>query len=90
TPYDAVRLGIALVPEERRKEGIFVQESVVTNITSTKLESFCKFNVFLDKRAEKEIARKVIKDLGIKTPDENKKVGFLSGGNQQKVAVGKW
>lgn len=90
SPYEAVRSGIALVPEERRKEGILVEESVATNITVTNLGEFCRFGSFLNFKAEKETAKKMINSLGIKTPDENRKVGLLSGGNQQKVAVGKW
>jgi simple sugar transport system ATP-binding protein len=90
SPYDAVKKGIVLVPEERRKEGIFVDESVTTNITVTNLGQFCKLKTFLNKKAEKEKAREIIKELGVKTPSENNIVGYLSGGNQQKVAVGKW
>lgn len=90
TPYDAVRQGVVLVPEERRKEGVLVHESVATNLTVARLSKFCKLNCFLDFKAEKNIARKMIQNLGIKTPDENCKVEFLSGGNQQRVAIGKW
>lgn len=90
SPYDAVGNGIALVPEERRKEGILVGESVTTNITITSLSDFCKFRGFLNFKAEREKAKQMIKSLGIKTPNEYRKVGLLSGGNQQKVAVGKW
>jgi simple sugar transport system ATP-binding protein len=90
TPYDAVKSGIALVPEERRKEGILVNESVTTNISVSNLSKFCKLGGFIDFKAERETAKKMISSLGIKTPSENKLVGLLSGGNQQKVAVGKW
>lgn len=89
-PYDAVKNGIALVPEERRKEGILVSESVSTNITASNLSKFCKIKNFLDFKSEKKIAKEIINNLGIKTPSENTKVANLSGGNQQKVAIGKW
>jgi simple sugar transport system ATP-binding protein len=89
-PHQAVKHGIALVPEERRKEGVFVQESVTTNITITNLKKFCRLGQLMNCKAERKAARQLIDTLGIKTPDENKKVAFLSGGNQQKVAVGKW
>ena len=89
-PSDAVRKGIALVPEERRKEGILVQESVSTNLTSASLGKFSKFLSFVDTRGERKISIEMIKDLGIKTPSEEAKVQNLSGGNQQKVAIGKW
>lgn len=89
-PYSAVKQGIALVPEERRKEGILVEEPVYSNISATSLHKYCDKLSFVNKSKEKETARNVIKDLGIKTPSENQLVKFLSGGNQQKVAVGKW
>lgn len=89
-PNDAVRKGIALVPEERRKEGILVQESVATNLTSASLKKFSKLLSFVDTRKEKNISETMIQDLGIKTPSAETKVQNLSGGNQQKVAIGKW
>lgn len=90
SPYDAVKNGIALVPEERRKEGMLSEETVATNLSAASLQKFCSFGSFLDFKAEKEAAKKTIEKLGIKTPDENQKVALLSGGNQQKVVVGKW
>jgi len=89
TPYHAVKEGIALVPEERRKEGVLVHESVMTNLTLPSLESFSN-NSFIEFKKEYNASRKIITDLGIKTPHEGQKVAYLSGGNQQKVAVGKW
>ncbi|MBV7506286.1 sugar ABC transporter ATP-binding protein [Bacillus sp. sid0103] len=90
TPYDAVKNGIALVPEERRKEGILVLESVESNLTAANLGDFAKVFSFLDRKKEKETAKQLVRRLGIKTPSEETKVQNLSGGNQQKVAIGKW
>lgn len=90
SPHAAVKQGLALVPEERRKEGVLVDESVVTNLTVASLENFCGALGFIRKRAERATARKVIADLKVKTPSAEQKVAYLSGGNQQKVAVGKW
>lgn len=90
SPHAAVAQGIALVPEERRKEGILVDEPVYVNLTLPSLDSFTTGPSFVNTRAERQTARKVITDLGIRTPSENQKVAYLSGGNQQKVAVGKW
>ncbi|OAA93828.1 sugar ABC transporter ATP-binding protein [Clostridium coskatii] len=90
SPYDAVNAGIALIPEERRKQGVFIEESIAVNITSSSLNKFCKFRNVLNVENENKKAREIIEDLDIKTLDENKKVGLLSGGNQQKVAIGKW
>lgn len=90
SPYSAVRQGLALVPEERRKEGILVEEPVYSNLSAVNLSNFSNVFGFLKPLVERIAARKMIDDLGIKTPHENQKVAFLSGGNQQKVAVGKW
>ncbi|MEM1484486.1 sugar ABC transporter ATP-binding protein [Oscillospiraceae bacterium PP1C4] len=90
TPYDAVCKGFALVPEERRKEGVLVREPVYSNLSAASLHKYCGAGSFIKKIAEKQMANQMIRDLGIKTPSENQKVAFLSGGNQQKVAVGKW
>ncbi len=90
SPYDAVCQRIALVPEERRKEGVLVMEPVFTNLSAASLSKFSDVFSFVRSRAEKAAAQGMIKDLSIKTPSENQKVAYLSGGNQQKVAVGKW
>ncbi|MDR6124992.1 ABC-type sugar transport system ATPase subunit [Bacillus sp. SLBN-46] len=90
SPYDAVKNGMALVPEERRKEGILVLESVESNLTAANLGSFTNVFSFLNRKKEKETAKQLISRLGIKTPSEETKVQNLSGGNQQKVAIGKW
>lgn len=89
-PHDAVRQGIALVPEERRKEGILVSESVGINLTVSNINKFCRAGSFLNFGSEKKIAKEMINSLGIKTPSHETKVQNLSGGNQQKVAIGKW
>ena len=89
-PHQAVKQGIALVPEERRKEGILVTESVATNLTVANLGYFTKRFSFLNKKLEKQKALELIERLGIKTPSEESIVQNLSGGNQQKIAIGKW
>ncbi|MBR1409008.1 MAG: sugar ABC transporter ATP-binding protein [Clostridia bacterium] len=88
-PTDALRQGIALVPEERRKEGVLVGETVTFNLSAAALDKFCA-GAFVIKSKTEENARKYVDSLGIKTPSINQKVANLSGGNQQKVAVGKW
>ncbi|QOR68245.1 sugar ABC transporter ATP-binding protein [Cytobacillus suaedae] len=90
SPYDAVKQGIVLVPEERRKEGILVEESVVTNLTVANLNKFTSYFTFINRAKEKAQAAELIKSLGIKTPTTETKVQHLSGGNQQKIAIGKW
>lgn len=90
SPSAAVKQGFALVPEERRKEGILVVESVSTNLTVSHLNQFLKVFSFLDFKKETQISQKMVQSLGIKTPSVETKVQNLSGGNQQKVAIGKW
>ena len=81
---------MGLVPEERRKEGVLVDEPVYFNLSAASLSSYCNPAGFVNKKAELENAGRYISSLGIKTPSEHQLVRYLSGGNQQKVAVGKW
>jgi simple sugar transport system ATP-binding protein len=90
SPSQAVLRRLALVPEERRKEGVIVIDPVYANITISALQKFLNKIHFIVKRRQIEAAGKLIKDLGIKTPSESQLVANLSGGNQQKVVVGKW
>lgn len=90
SPTMAVKNRIALVPEERRKEGVLVVEPVYFNLSAACLDKFTNAMSFVHRKAELDNARHYIKQLGIKTPSEFQKVKYLSGGNQQKVAVGKW
>ena len=89
TPSDAVKDGIALVPEERRKEGVLVNETVSFNLSAANLGDFCRAS-FISRREVVKNAEKFVDQLEIRTPSVRQKVKFLSGGNQQKVAVGKW
>ncbi|MEG0864072.1 MAG: sugar ABC transporter ATP-binding protein [Clostridia bacterium] len=88
-PTDAVRHQLALVPEERRKEGVLVNENVSFNLSAACLGRFCRFS-FINRRKVDQNAKRYVQDLGISTPSVHQSVKNLSGGNQQKVAVGKW
>lgn len=88
-PTLAVKAKLALVPEERRKEGVLVSETVFKNLTLPSISQFSRY-MFMLFGKEKKISKEIIRELGIKTPSENQKVKNLSGGNQQKVVVGKW
>lgn len=90
SPTEAIKAGVALIPEERRKEGILVNESVCANLSVVTLERYTGIAGFIYKKKENEAAHKKISDLLIKTPSHKQKVGLLSGGNQQKVTIGKW
>ncbi|WP_239614141.1 sugar ABC transporter ATP-binding protein [Cohnella mopanensis] len=89
SPSGAVQSGIALIPEERRKEGILVRESVLHNLSLPILGSISRLG-FLSGKAEREHANGQIAGLGIKASSVSQLTAFLSGGNQQKVAIGKW
>lgn len=89
-PHGAVRCGFALVPEERRKEGVLITDPVYSNISIAAIKKYTKAFSIVDKKKEKKDARTMISDLGIKTPSEDQVVALLSGGNQQKVVLGKW
>ena len=88
-PSDAVKNRIALVPEERRKEGVLVAETVTFNVSAACLGDFCTMS-FVNDRETAQKAKEYVESLSIKTPSVKQKVAYLSGGNQQKVAVAKW
>ncbi|MDO5021883.1 MAG: sugar ABC transporter ATP-binding protein [Eubacteriales bacterium] len=88
-PANARKSGIALVPEERRKEGVLVAENISFNLSAASLDKFCTAS-FINKKKVDKNAEKNVKELGIVTPSIKQKVKNLSGGNQQKVSVGKW
>ncbi|SES40579.1 sugar ABC transporter ATP-binding protein [Psychrobacillus sp. OK032] len=88
-PGDAINAGMALIPEERRKEGLFVHESLQTNASFPNLRKFSNL-LFMNKSAEKSFAKDIIKRLQIKTDNTETPLVHLSGGNQQKVVIGKW
>ncbi|MNZ56396.1 Ribose import ATP-binding protein RbsA [compost metagenome] len=90
SPHHAVNKGLALIPEERRREGVFVDESVAVNLSIVSLPRFTRLGAWISKLKEKRAAAEMIGSLGIKTPNDQTKVKNLSGGNQQKIAIGKW
>jgi ribose transport system ATP-binding protein len=85
----SIRGGFGFIPEERRLQGIMGAISITGNIGITNLDSIRK-SWFVSDRKELELSRKAIELLNIKPADPNVPVGNLSGGNQQKVVVGKW
>lgn len=89
SPSDAIKSGIALVPEDRKKDGLVLNLDVQTNIGLTNLEEIGN-GILLNERKENALARKYIAELNIKTPSEKQAVVTLSGGNQQKVVLAKW
>jgi rhamnose transport system ATP-binding protein len=88
-PADAVRLGIAYVPEDRRRHGVILDMPVDANTTLAVLKRISRGGL-IDFAAERRLARDFVQRLGVKTPGIDSPVGNLSGGNQQKVALARW
>lgn len=89
SPHDSVENRMALVPEERRKEGIFIDEPVSMNLSISADNSFSRWSLFGHRQAWRW-AEAVIQRLNVRTTGPGQILRRLSGGNQQKVAIGKW
>jgi ribose transport system ATP-binding protein len=89
SPLDAIRAGLALVPEDRKQRGLVLGMSVRENMSLASLRRDQRHGM-LNRRRESELSARMIADLRIKTPHDRQATQFLSGGNQQKVVLGKW
>ena len=89
SPQDAVKNGIGYLSEDRKRFGIVLQKTLAENSTMASLENFST-GPFINKRAERKIAKKYVDSLATKTPSVDQLVVNLSGGNQQKVVIAKW
>lgn len=85
----ALKAGIALVPEERRKQGILPNTPITRNVTIGNLSQFTKFGM-LNEKAEKKYAKTATDKLSVACTSVQQTVGSLSGGNQQKVVISKY
>ena len=92
SPAEAVRKGLGLVPEERRAEGLLLTKSVAFNLQLANLSRIVHSPVLslIDGRRRRSLSRDTVRDLAVKTPGIETPVGRLSGGNQQKVVIGRW
>ncbi len=88
TPTDAISAGFGLVPEDRKALGVILEMPITENISLPGIGSYNP--PLLDRKRECEVATALTERLEIKTPSLNQLVQFLSGGNQQKVALAKW
>ena len=86
---DAIAAGLALVPEDRKQQGLVLEMPVRENLSLAGVNRSARMG-FLALAAERDLATTMIGSLGIKTPSDRQAVQFLSGGNQQKVVLGKW
>ena len=89
SPSVAINNGIALVPEDRKVEGLYMAQSVSYNSTIEVLSKFIK-GIFVNKNKEELITKEYIELMRTKTPSQKQLVSKLSGGNQQKVMIGRW
>lgn len=89
SPYDAIRLGLGLVPEDRKGAGLILKKSVGFNLTITVVDRFIK-GISVNRRKEQDIVDKYKNALSIKMASAEQICANLSGGNQQKVVVSKW
>ncbi len=90
SPKDAIQAGIVLAPEDRKKDGLCTKLSIRHNIALPNLDLVCSRLGVVNSRKEDEMCEKTVKDLKIKTAGVEVNAANLSGGNQQKVVVGKW
>ncbi len=86
---EAVQKGVALVPEDRKLDGLYLIQSVKYNTTIEVLDDFIK-GIYCNDKVEKNIAKKYMDMMKTKTPTIDQAVSHLSGGNQQKVLIGRW
>jgi ABC-type sugar transport system ATPase subunit len=89
SPRDAIAAGIAYVPEERKSDGLALDLTVVENLSLPQLAELARGGV-VDRGREAGLAAEQIGALAIRTPGARVPAGNLSGGNQQKVVLGKW
>lgn len=87
SPQHAQKLGIALLPANRKVEGMFSFQSISFNISSGHLKLLSRFGTFVDRAREKSVAQDLITRLAVKTPNERQAIGAMSGGNAQKVVL---
>ncbi len=87
---EALHAGIGLLPESRKTEGLIVGFNIRDNISINNMGKYLSPAPFIDRRREDETTRQVMGRVGVKAPGPTTVVGQLSGGNQQKVVIGRW
>jgi ribose transport system ATP-binding protein len=88
-PVDAIRAGLALVPEDRKEQGLILEMAVRHNLSLASLRRDQRRG-FISWTREQALSRRLIEQLSIRTPSPEQITQYLSGGNQQKIALGKW
>ena len=88
-PSDAIKIGIGLLPESRKEQGLHLNLNIRRNISYANLKKFTK-GLFISRGQEKQEATRQMSDIKVVAPSSEFMVVNLSGGNQQKVVLGKW
>ena len=88
-PREAIQAGMALVPEDRKEQALILEATIRVNLTLTRLRQDQKLG-FVDLRREKKLVSRMIENLRITSPGSEQLVRDLSGGNQQKIVLGRW
>jgi len=89
TPREAIELGIGLVPEDRKRQGLVQSQSGLRNTSLTILERLSRFS-WIDRAKEREVAQQYFDRLRVRAPSVDVIVAGLSGGNQQKIVLARW
>lgn len=89
-PKDAIKQGIALLTEDRRKTGIFPILSIADNVSIASLHKYLDFGIMINNKKIERLVKDNVGKLSIKTPSSKTKIQSLSGGNQQKVIISRW
>jgi ribose transport system ATP-binding protein len=89
SPKGAIEAGLALVPEDRKTQGLFLEQSIRSNITLSSLDKVTRFGV-IQRGPETEAIRRAQRELSINMASPELEAQYLSGGNQQKVVLAKW
>jgi len=89
TPSTAVEMGLGLLPEDRKRDGLFLILPVKNNIVMASLRKLFP-NGFLNLRKEHQVAKEYVERLRVQPPSLERPVRYFSGGNQQKIVIGKW
>lgn len=86
----AIRAGFALIPEDRRKQGLVLIHTVKENAVLPMISGLCKYKIFVDEKRANQIVENNVEQLNVVTDGIHKRINLLSGGNQQKIVVAKW